>query len=73
MSNRHHFLAGIIQQLSKDEGTRQPSAAEWLMAQDEQAKRRRAKGFPGDAHYQSLAEESQGVPTGDASPGEVSK
>jgi len=53
MSTRHHYLAGIIQQLSKDEGTRQPSPDQWLLEQDEKAKRRHIEGSSTDVHYQS--------------------
>ena len=40
---RRKQLIDTIQSLSLDEGTRQPKAADWLAAQDEQARHRREK------------------------------
>jgi uncharacterized membrane-anchored protein YhcB (DUF1043 family) len=45
MSRRKHLI-DTIQALSLDEGTRQPTAADWLADQDKKAKHRREQDPP---------------------------
>jgi len=55
--NRRQQLIDTIQSLSLDEGTRQPTAADWLALQDEKAQQRREinPGQHGGHDYQDNA------------------